>query len=237
MPADTVLLTRPDPDNRRVAGRLAADGIATATWPLTRIVPVPGLVPVPPGTGGLIFTSRNAVVAFAANSPDRGLRAWCVGARTAQAAREAGFSDVASAGGDVASLARLLADAAPSQLLYLRGRHVSADLPELLAGTGHRTESRVVYSAEPAGPPPADVEALLRSGGVGTVALWSRRAAAILADHLKRNPDWPVAAMQAVVISGRAARPLTDCGLRRVTTSANPDEEGMLDAIRAAVRQ
>lgn len=237
LPADTVLLTRPDPDSRRVARQLAADGIATAIWPLTRIVATTGPIPVPPGTGGLIFTSQNAVAAFAGISAERTLCAWCVGDRTAGAARAAGFTNVVSAGGTVDDLADLLAAAPPSRLLYLRGRHVSADLAAQLRRYGHRIQSAVVYGAEATGPPPADIAAGLRSGAIETVALWSRRAAAVLADQAALNPDWPLARMRVVVISARAAEPLTACGFAGVSIAPTPDGPGMLAAIRAAVRQ
>ena len=220
-----------------MAEQLAEVGIASAIWPLTRIVATPGPVAITPGTTGLVFTSQNAVNRFAGANPERGLCAWCVGARTAAAARAAGFRQVTSAGGTVNDLADLLAGLAPQRLLYLRAAHVSADLPALLDGSGHRIDSQAVYSAEPSGPPPPAIAAKLNAGTIGVIAIWSRRAAAILAEHLADNPDWPVAHMRAIAISKRAAEPLRDCGFARQTLAAEPENTAMITAICAAVRQ
>lgn len=235
MTSDTVLLTRPEAESREVAEQLAAMGIRSAIWPMTRIVPVGGPVEVPVGTDGLVFTSRNAVAAFAAGCTERGLTVWCVGARTAEAAREAGFTDVVSADGDVAALADLLRHGAggPRRLLYLKGKEVSADLGAMLRGSGNILESRVVYAAESGGSPPAEVQRLFDAGNIGVVAIWSRRAARELAGHLAAHPDW-ASGVRAVAISARAGEPLAAAGL---VTAERPDAKGMLEAISAAVRQ
>ena len=237
MPGDIVLLTRPEADSRRVAERLAGEGIATAIWPLTRIVHEPGPVKVPAGTDGLVFTSQNAVEAFVAASGRRDLTAWCVGARTAGAARAAGFADVRSADGDVSDLARLLRGGGAERLLYLRGRHVSADLGALLADSGIAFCERIVYDARESGDPPADLRTLLEDGRIGVIAIWSRRAARGLARQVARNPDWPAGTMRVIAISARAAEPLGKCGFAAIETAARPDGEAMLAGISAAVRQ
>ena len=236
-PGGIVLLTRPLADSRRVAAALAAHGIATAIWPLTRIVPAPGPIAIAPGTTGLVFTSQNAVEAFAGLSPDRTLRAWCVGDRTADAARRAGFANVVSAAGDVQALAGKLAALAPTRLLYLRGDHVSTDLGALLDGTGHTLDSQVVYTAQAGDPPGPDIAALLARGQIGTIAVWSRRAAQFLARAVAKNTAWQTARITLVAISNRAAGPLREHGFARISIPDRPDGPAMEQAILAAVRQ
>lgn len=236
--SSTVLLTRPEAESREVAGTLAAMGIRSVIWPMTRIEFVDGPVGVPEGTDGLVFTSRNGVAAFARSCAERGLTAWCVGGRTADAARDAGFADVVSADGDVDALAALLRQEAGGsrRLLYLRGREVSADLGAMLSGSGNILESRVVYAAQAGGPPPADVRTMFETGAIGVVAVWSRRAARELAGHLAQHPGWARGVL-GVAISDRAGAPLADSGLDGMVSADRPDAEAMLEAISAAVRQ
>ncbi|HUF88316.1 MAG TPA: uroporphyrinogen-III synthase [Thermohalobaculum sp.] len=230
-----VLLTRPLEDSRAVAGALAPDGIACLIWPLTRIVPVAVALEIPPGTGGLLFTSANGVRAFAALAPRRDLPALCVGEASAEAARRAGFGDVRSAAGDARALARLAEASGIGRFLHPRGRHATGDLAGWLAGSGRPVAEAVLYEAVETGPAPAPIEAALARGAVGMVTAWSPRAAAILA---RRLPDLgaELAATDLLAISAGAARPLAGAGFRRSLIAARPDGRSMLAAIRAAAR-
>ena len=105
----SVLLTRPERDSREIAAELAAHGVASVIWPLTRIERVARRVSLPDEAEALLFTSGNGVRAFAEACARRDLPALCVGARTAALAREAGFVDVRSAEGDATALTRLAA--------------------------------------------------------------------------------------------------------------------------------
>src|SRR5262245_7483271 len=83
------------------------------------------------GMQALLFTSANGVRASARKITDRTLPALTVGDATARAARDAGFSDVRSAGGDVAALSALANTSLNPKggtLLYLSGADVAADL-------------------------------------------------------------------------------------------------------------
>ena len=76
-------------------------------------------MPAPDGVFALVFTSANAVRAFAAADDNRQVRAYCVGAATAQAATAAGYRSV-SADGDSDDLLELVT-----------AHHSSVDLPYL----------------------------------------------------------------------------------------------------------
>ncbi len=205
---------------------------------MTEIVPSSNTVPLPADTGGLVFTSRNAVRIFAASNARRDLTAWCVGNRTADTAHAAGFERVQNAQGDVIALVALIASASVSGgLVYLRASDVSADLAGLLAARGVSLHSQVIYRAEPGDPAPDDITALLRAGSIGTVAVWSRRAATLLAGHFAENPGWPRSAIDAVAISHRAAHPLESLEFGNISVSSEPTGAAMEAAICVAVRQ
>lgn len=230
----SVLLTRPEAENARVAEDLARAGIASICWPLMRIE----FVPFDPTAGAeaLVVTSANGIRAFADASPVRGLPVYCVGARTAEAVRAAGFADVFSADGDICDLAVLLRTGPARNLLYLRGEHVSADLAALLSGSEKTVESRIVYSAQPTTGVPASVREAFDEGRIGVVGIWSARAAKGLAARAAvAGLDTGRAAL--VAISTRALAPLADTAFADRSCASSPTADGMLEALIAAVRQ
>ena len=104
------------------------------------------------GVQALIFTSANGVRVFAAASQDRSLPAYTVGDASAAVARDAGFTDVRSADGDIAALAKLIrerADPSGGKLLHISGARVARDLAGFLNHAGIAVERRVAYEARP----------------------------------------------------------------------------------------
>src|SRR5690606_26773949 len=87
--------------------------------------------------GALALTSRNAVPILCAGADRRDLPVFAVGEATALAAREAGFSDVASADGDADDLVELIARRKPAGgVVWAAPAEPAADLVALLAGRG-----------------------------------------------------------------------------------------------------
>ena len=111
--APRVLVTRSQPGASETAARLKAMGYRPIAEP---VFTVERLKAELPEFDALAFTSLNGVRVFAELSPRRDGPVFCVGARTAEEARKEGFSDVVSADGDVAALAKLILDrAAPER--------------------------------------------------------------------------------------------------------------------------
>src|ERR1700741_2830119 len=116
-----VAITRAQPEADRTAERVRARGAEAIVAPLLTIMPC-GYDTNTEGAQAIVFTSSNGVRAF----PDvRGARdrlVLTVGDATAEAAREAGFSNVRSADGDVialATLAKAILDPAKGKLIHL----------------------------------------------------------------------------------------------------------------------
>lgn len=128
-----LLVTRPQHQAEATAVRLRAMGHEPIICPLLRIEPLPWQRP-----GGdfdaVVLTSANAL--FAEIPADLlALPAHCVGKRTAEAARRAGFRDVrlTAEGGGAASLFAALTKQGPAHLLHLSGKAVAdADIPAAL---------------------------------------------------------------------------------------------------------
>ena len=94
----TLAVLRPEPGNAATVARARAAGFATLSLPVFAVVPLAWDVPDPADYDALILTSANAVRhAGAGLDRLRVLPVFAVGARTAAAARAAGF-DVAQTG-------------------------------------------------------------------------------------------------------------------------------------------
>lgn len=145
-----VLVTRPEPGAGATAARLAALGFSPVVLPLTKIVATPPSASGP--CDAVVTTSANALrhapADYLANFTDK--RLYAVGAATAAAARQAGFTDIAVAAGTALDLAGLIArDAAPgARLLHLAGRDRTAGFESALRREGFGVEIVETYRAE-----------------------------------------------------------------------------------------
>jgi uroporphyrinogen-III synthase len=201
--------------------------------PVIEILALPGAVDLE-GIGGLLFTSANSVAQLAARVPRRDLPAYCVGAMTAAAARKAGF-DAASAGGDVAALAALVAARHPREaglLLHVRGRHAAGDLSGRLTAAGFEVRAAEIYDQRPCAPGP-EALALLRDGSAAVVAAFSPRSARIFAEAAQAG-DWDLAGATAVALSAAADAGLGGTGFARRIVAATPTRDGMIAALAQA---
>ena len=105
-----VLVTRSEPGASETAQRLAGLGFEPIVEPVFEIEPIEGVTL--PAFDALAFTSANGVRVFAHLNPRRDAPVFCVGARTADEARAAGFANVTSADGDVSALGLLTCSSA-----------------------------------------------------------------------------------------------------------------------------
>ncbi|MFK7944154.1 MAG: uroporphyrinogen-III synthase [Paracoccaceae bacterium] len=211
-------------------------GIAHMNWPLSRIETLDNRIKVPGDSQALLFTSANGVRAFAGHSPMRDLPVLCVGRRTEDVARQAGFKAVTCAGGTVAELQAALPTLPHRRLYYARGEDVSADLAHGLP-KDFAVHEQVVYAAKVGDPPESFVADALASGRIAAISIWSRRNGRFLADYLETSSKVKVTAINLVAISKNAAEPLGNSGFRRIFVAKVPDAGGMVAAFFAALRQ
>ncbi|MGP3696875.1 uroporphyrinogen-III synthase [Rhodobacter sp. NSM] len=232
-PLPAVLLTRPEAQGARFAAALAA-----ALGPV-RIVTAPLMVPhylspaIPLRPAALVFTSETGVEGFRrlrAPALEGVVRAWCVGNRTARAARAAGL-DARSADGDAEALIEaILAAGETGPLLHLRGEESRGAVAARLSASGLMSAEAVVYDQRPQ-PLSPEAVTLLSEGTPVIAPLFSPRTARLLGAELARAglaPPLRVAAMSAAVAEAAAALPP-----HRLRIAERPDAEALLEVVKA----
>lgn len=229
--APLVLITRPQDAAHRFAEELraAVGPVEVAIIPMLEITPVVDHIDLE-GVAALIFTSAAGVEVFGQLSEDRSLPAWCVGDRTAEAARGIGLK-ATSAGGDADALVALMAEARPEgRLLHLSGVHTRGDVARRLFEAGLRAEARAIYD-QVAARPGSELGAALAHPGMVIVPLFSPRSAGIFAEAAG-----PAAERATIVALSRAVAEALPASLRRDARIADsPDAPAMIRAISALI--
>lgn len=234
----TLLLTRPAAQARRFAReaetRLGRFGQVIVS-PLMEIVPIE---PFPEVTDAaeLAFTSENGVAVAAPRLGGTGRRAWCVGDRTAEAARAAGFEAVSAGGdgGDAAALAALIGRARPArEILHLSGRHQRGDLAARLAGAGLPARRVPVYDQAAR---PLSEAARAALGGTSPVIapLFSPRSAALLSEAVA---DGTRAPLLVAVLSPAVVSAWTGPAPGALEVADRPDAAALLAAMERLMRR
>lgn len=226
-----LLVTRPGAGAERFAARFRerfGDDWPIVISPLMRIGQIEADIPP---ADAVIFTSQHAVAGLAAREVGAGRVAYCVGQRTAEAARAAGFTPVTGPG-DAQALGELIAAEKPrGRLLFARGEEVAFDLAKWLDTAGIETEQVVLYRQEPV--PPSDAAlAALKGDAPCLIPLFSPNAARRLCEILlvKTAPLW------AATMSESVANACENPGFTAIQVAPRPDVEGMLDAIATLLR-
>jgi uroporphyrinogen-III synthase len=230
-----VLLTRPRAQADPLARTLRGRGYEVRIEPMLAVVFLDGVAPDLDGVAAILFTSANGVRAFARRSSCRERAVFAVGDATAAAAREAGFANVESAAGDVASLAALVAerlDPAAGTLLHVSGRSVAGDLAGDLEGRGFALRRAVLYRTEPAREFSPGLKKSLARGHLDVVLFFSPRTAAAFVEGVARaGLSRTLGGLTALCLSEAVAGRLRGFGWRRVEVAERLDAVAMLDRL------
>ncbi|SFD28818.1 uroporphyrinogen-III synthase [Tropicimonas isoalkanivorans] len=219
----TLLLTRPEEASRRFADDVAR-GVGrfgkVVIAPVLEIVPVEAELPDAAAVDW-IFTSANAVPV--GQGVGAGGAAWCVGSRTAEAAKRAGF-DVRAVAQDAESLRNVIFSNPPERpMIHVAGRHRRGDLAGDLQAAGIEARAVTVYDQQPCALSEAARRVLERPGDV-VAPLFSPRSARLFGSAAKGR----IARIFAVAISAATAEAWEPLAGERVIVSQTPDGEGML---------
>jgi len=209
-----VLVTRPQPDADRTAALLIELGHEPVLAPL--LVPetiLPGGIDLS-GIAALAITSGRVpdlLVAHPQAAEFLRLPVFAVGDRSALAAGDAGFSEVASAGGAVEDLAARIGQKPPAgTVLYLAAETRAGDLESLLSDQGIACKTLAAYRMEPVRTLPAAILDDLKNGRIDSIPVYSRRSAETLKAALETNDLWPLSrTVRVAAISALAAGPLS----------------------------
>ncbi len=155
--------------------------------------------------------------------------AYAVGARTADAVKEAGFRKVLFSKGDAGELVSLLKERLKSgaRVLHLSGEHRAREFSTLLAPAGITVETAVLYRMKAAAAFSTDTVRALEQG-IDAVLHYSPRTAAVFVTLLQR------ASMQArmnklrhLCLSEAVAQPILSAG-GKTEIASSPDENALL---------
>ncbi|MDD8023262.1 MAG: uroporphyrinogen-III synthase [Paracoccaceae bacterium] len=222
----TLLLTRPE----QAALRFRAQFWARfgEDWPVV-LAPLMHIVtchPSLPAADAVIFTSQNAIAPFVNLSPAAGRVAFCVGQKTAQVARDAGFTVVEGPGDARALVPVIQAQHTGGLLLHARGQEVAVRLAEMLNSAGIETKDAVLYAQKPC-PLTAEARVLLARPAPVLLPLFSPRSAELMVQAAAGviAPLWiaPISPAVAQVSHGLAPA--------RVDLADKPDAGSVLDAL------
>ena len=232
-PGPKVWITRTASGADRTAEAVSRAGFTPVISPLLVANPAftpADIAPLLEDVAALSFTSVNGL-AFADLTPRRDWPVFAVGDRTAEAARDKGFSDVVSASGDARDLAALIdrdwpvrfgADH-PGVLLVPTAVQPAADLAVLLEGRVRVRRAVVYETLETPEPLPETFDIVL---------IHSPRAAQVLA---RRLPPGAAASRIAVTLSPACAEPLEALGFADLRVANRPDEASLLEALGKSV--
>jgi uroporphyrinogen-III synthase len=231
-----VLITRPQHAADRLAAELRTRGFEPVSAPMLDIVDTGANVELS-GVQAVLASSANGVAALARQTGMRDVKLLAVGDATAMAARELGFPDVESAGGDSAALsdlAILRCDPAVGRLLHVAGGHVAGTVAETLRQAGFTVDSVILYDARTPEALTDDIARQIAAREIAVLLFYSPRTAetfvklavtAGLADDC--------ATIDAVCLSPAVAEAAATIGWRYVSIAATPDGAALLAALEA----
>ena len=226
----TVILTRPKAQSESFAAELRAqwdDPIEIIIAPLIEIVPVDA---DPPKPDAVIFTSANGVSASAALDLPGDLTAWCVGAKTAELARAAGYTPITGPGDADGLVSDIIAAKPGGTLAHIRGMHARGDVCARLNAAGVSCVDVVAYDQKVLH---LTEEAKLATSAQKNVIfpLFSPRTATIL------NKEGPLSASVHIIAMSDAVKSAVSATIsEQITVADSPDGNAMLSATLSVLK-
>ena len=232
-----VLVTRAEPGLSRSVAALEMAGYAPVSLPLFEVTDTGNELPAD-FEDHFIFTSANALEVLKRRNwhpSNEQAIAWCVGDKTAQAAREIGFVNVRSAAGGGARLVQQIADhgyESGSRFRYFTAPDRSYDVAGALGTHGHVVDTTEIYRVDLRRPTAEEFIAVMAKVKNGALFVYSKRSGDHLAGLIKENIDHVnTESMVVVAISESATNMLLNVPWRGVYASPKADETSMISRL------
>lgn len=234
--ADTprrVLVTRPEPDAAQTAARLAATGYAPIVLPLFETLALAvDRSAIPRDAVAVAATSANAIRLAPREivAALRHLDCFCVGAKTADAARRNGFESIIEGSGDARRLATVIIESEiQGPLVYLCGRVRRPDLEDAFGAAGIANVPVEVYDTQAISRADREVLSILDGSPIDMALVYSVTAGKAL-DKLSRAQNFRHLFEKTAFfcLSERVATTLQSDEPRLIRTSLEPTEDAML---------
>ena len=224
-----ILITRPVDDSIEIADLLEEKGYEPVIEPMLEIVPVKA--DLPKEFQAIIFTSANAVRLAKAYDLDKSLPAYCVGNRTASIARDKGWQNVKSAGGNVNDLNLLLEQEdfiSDLPLLHLAGEDIAT--PVSVQGT--EVLRAAIYQARQAAKfSPLCFDLLMKHALVYVLFFSSRSAEAFSLLVRKYGAQEALQGIKALCLSDSVVKSLHDLQWQSIECAYKPERQALLDLV------
>ena len=241
-----ILVTRPQPDNETTAAALRAKGFGVLEAPMLRFEALAFHDDIDARYGAVIVSSANALRAIEAHLAGSRLLAlplFAVGERSAEAARHAGFRDVAVADGNAAALRDLIIAGVraktlkkASTLLYLAGADLAGDLAGELGERGFTVVTHTTYRMIPVLGLPQAASDAFAANRIEAVLHYSRRSARAFLNAVRAaGVEISALAIPQCCISDAVASIVRDVGATQVLVARSPDESGLFEALDRAL--
>lgn len=248
-PTPKIWVTRPRHDGAETAAKLAALGFDPIIAPLLEMQVLPASLPKAQNFAAIALTSANALTALEGQNilaTITHLPVFCVGARTALAAQDLGFTNVLNANGALSDLADLIIKTPiEGPIFYPSGKHVTGDLAGALAPHNRLVITCEVYEMATVTSLPPQIISALNDNSLKAVSLYSRRTAEAFCDLTKTKTqsaaelNTKMHALRALCLSENVAMPLLQNHFTRIALADYPSEEAMmalaLDVLRSHI--
>jgi len=216
MVGETIVVTRPQGDERALTDLLHAHGYRVIHEPLTQILlrhderhaVAKALYDEP---DACIITSRHGAQALALLTEVRDIFLICVGDATARMASSLGFARIDVAGGNAKKLTDYILGSyeEDSRLLYVSGEHVSTDIVSPLQKVGMKVERIPIYEAVASERLSDTIVEQLRREQLDAVTFLSQRTAHIFTSLIeKAGVQNSVAHLHGFALSAAITEPL-----------------------------
>lgn len=180
----------------------------------------------------VLITSSHALAALSSLPPDKVPPLAVVGTATAAKARASGYIPLLCGDGEVNGLADVVVkQLAPEngKLLYLRGKHIHADLGATLRSRGFEVEEIIVYEAVAAGHLPDTLQQEIRGGTLHAATAYSRRSLGTLEELLRHyRLEQAARSMNLVCLSASIAKVATSSLWQNIVYAEIPEDAAML---------
>ena len=228
-----VLLTRPAAQSQRFARSLRHAFLAPLHVMISPLMQPMYMQPERPlpVPGGLIFSSETGVLAYARLATRPVAPAWCVGNRTAQAAKNAGLEPVLVATDVADLLAQMRALRPLGPFLHVRGRDSTGDVTHALMAAGIPATETILYDQRPMPLAPRALR-LLQGPLPVVVPVFSPRSMRLLCAAAPPN-----ALLRFVALSPAVASAISHPSPAQIAVCQRPDAQSMLNAVLSLLRQ
>lgn len=176
--------------------------------------------------GTAIFTSAHAPPLV--KQKGRPAHAWCVGARTAEAASKAGYHPKTAHGSAQDLIEKIVLSDDPGPFVHFRGRETRQNITQSLRQTGRTCDEVIVYSQDSL-PLSTQARIALENPGTLLLPLFSPRSAERLSTAL--NPLTIRAHLKFATLSPAVLAAWSGPNPQEFSIAKRPDRTAMLEAL------